>query len=468
MSPLATGMPPKPGFAAQVRAALFLAVLFYALGLARGAMVRAARRELSAAHAELSAVEAGLQRAELELEGARSRHLLRYLEGVTPARARQALASAEVVLAEAERERQPERIRQLVRRAGLQAATVRNEITSVRSHVAALDEALGNYREAPRRAGAVVERVERRIGSLVSQGYRASHFTRAKELLAESRNLQRRAEDVGAKPIERGLPDYVLSYELASRARYTAEEADRLSAEVPALRARNAEALARIPARIKAGRGTYPSAVAAARRLMGYAAYIAFAERVPRAEDLLSRAESLLREAERLNSMQLQRFSEARGLIDRAESQVQAAERTIQWALDSYRAVVTAAAALAGAAAEANGEIARAEAHIRRHSRNSQGRARALLEQAKASVRRGWELAERDPVAALSEYRSADALAEKAYSAVDTSTGDGSGFHWGSGESGGGGGGPSGGFGGEPSGGFSGGPSGGSVGGGGF
>ena len=458
-----------PGLSSRSRAALLLAVLFYAIGLARGAMERAARREALSVRAQWPAVEAGVRRAELELEKARGRHLARYLEGITPLRARQALASASRRLEEAERERWPERIRVLAGQADWQMSAARDEARAIRSRIAELDEALSNYKQAPTAARAALDEAERRINSLVSQGYYASHFVQAKELLSASSGLRQRAERVAARPVERGLPDYVLSYELASLARYMAEEAERLAAEVPALRARNAEALERLPARIRAAREAFPSAVAAARQLAGYGAYRGPAGQVMAVEALLGRAASLLGRAERLNAMEGQRFAEARQLVDTAESLVLTAERNMQWALDSYRAVVAAVAALSGAAAEADREIERAESRIQRYSRNSQDRARSLLDQARASARRGLELAEHDPVAALNQYKSAGSLAQRAYAEVNTSSGDGSHVHWGGGGgSSGGGGGPSGGFSGGPSGGFSGGPSGGGVGGGGF
>ncbi|MGQ9524616.1 MAG: hypothetical protein ACUVTZ_07190, partial [Armatimonadota bacterium] len=238
--------------------------------------------------------------------------------------------------------------------------------------------------------------------------------------------------------------------------------------EVPALRARNAEVLARLPVRIAAARRVHPSAVVAAGHLASYRAYAGPAGRVVGVNSLLDRAASLLGEARRLNAMQEQRFSEAAELVARAENLLRTAESTMQWALDSYRTVMAAVAALAAVSAEANCHIKRAEARIQRYSRNDQGRARSLVQQAKRCVRRGWELAAADPVAALKQYRSAQSLAQKAYAEVDTSSssGGGGGVHRGGG--GGSSGGPSGGFSGGPSGGFSGGPSGGGVGGGGF
>ena len=197
--------------------------------------------------------------------------------------------------------------------------------------------------------------------------------------------------------------------------------------------------------------------------------------------------EKQLQQTKTLNDMAHQRFQEATALLDRLATVRAESDRAFVTAIDRWRDVESAVAALSEREQSAVDAINRASGLISEYSYNNQNDAEDLLRDARAAMRDGQTLTATDPLTSQTQFASAKSKAEKAYDEIDTSArrtrhtvshdatddddddsffgGGGGGGSWGSGsdndDSGGGGG--WGGFGG-PSGGDYGGPSGGDYG----
>lgn len=469
------GMPQCSGparLSARESAAVVLAALFFLVGFARQAIVLSAKSEARGVGEIVRASAQSLMEADRMLEQARQRHFSRYLQGVSTADGWSALKDAERFLENALQSRSPNEIRRLAAQAEAAANKASDLASSVRTKTAALDEALRRFRSAPDQANSAVRGAEETISRLVGMGYRPAHFGEARRVLSQGAELERQARLVSRKIVERGLPDYLSVFELSVRAEDLAREARRIALGVQALRSENASRIDRLSARIRSAASIYPRARECALYLLRYEAYTHFAGSVSRGIREIASAERMLPEAQRLNSMEVQRFQEAASILSRAERLVGDAEEGFQQAVRVYSAVLEAEVLLAAVSAEAERLISLADARISRYSHNNQSRAERYLGDAKRSLSSGRLLVRSDPISALQQYRTAVSLARHAFNAVDTSsrTGPSGGEHWGrfGGSHGGSGGGPSGGFSGGPSGGFSGGPSGGGFGGGGF
>jgi len=469
------GMPWRAGvvwLSAREAAAVVLAVLFFMLGFARQAIVLSAKLEAKSVGEVLQASAQSLREADRELEQARQRHFPRYLQGVSTAGGWSALRTAEFYLNSALQSKSPNEVRRLAAQARAAANRASDVASSVRAKTAELDEALRGFRSAPERAEAAARDALETVSRLVGMGYRPAHFVGAKRVLSQAGELERQARAVSKRIVERGLPDYLAVFELSVRAEGLAKEAKRLALGVQALRLENSSRVADLRTRAGSAASMYPRARECAAYLLRYGAYAHFAGLVSRGISGLAEVRRLLPEAQRLNSMDVQRFQDAASVLYRAERLVEDAEEGFRQAVRVYRSVLEAEALLAAASAEADRLISLAEARISRYSHNNQSRAEGYLADARRSLAEGRLLVRDDPISALQRYRAAASLADRAFDEVDTSsrTGSSGGGHWGGfgGDHGGSGGGPSGGFSGGPSGGFSSGPSGGGLGGGGF
>lgn len=477
----------RPGVLAGLILCFILGITMRGVGCA---MVRSAEASVQETQTSVLTVADSLEALETRFKAASTVHRAEYLKSFEVSSLSKTLASAKDKLAAAKAEGNPSNKKRIAQ----ETVTLVSQITlKIQERIGYLDLLDRSRREFLTRladlGGAIADN-QKKVESIVAQGYFPKHFGPSGRLRSEAELLLKRAEAMlpdaqiheGNQPNEQWISkaDYLSIWRIAQEGVGTAKEADRLADRVPALAQENKRQTQSLASNLTRTRELYPRAFAAAQHLEKYPLYKCLTN-VNRANNLLGDLKAYLVDAEYRNDMLRQDFEGASNILSTVSSRIADTDRVFVFAIDRWRDVQEAVASLAKDRSAADSAIDRAADRIEDYNHNSQSRSENLLRDARAAYRDGDNLRSNDPLESRARYLSAKSKADSAYNEVDTSsrvsdTSSGSGFggFGGSGSGGGdffGGSGGGGGFGGDfggPSGGDFGGPSGGGFGGGGF
>jgi hypothetical protein len=439
-------------------------------------LVSITRTQLTDSDSQLGAAQSAIKKSQ-------KIHLRMYTEELTVATEAEALERAERLLDDADDSASPEKKKALALEAAEQIATTNGTLSNLRGYLSLLDEALAKYKSEPQRLQNSIDEADQYITGLIAEGYFPEHFVQAGKSLSDAREFHASAEELSAKTVERGQPDYLQIYKVCLSGGQSTVTAKALASATPESRKSNAQEIARLTASVANLKVSYNNALVAAGSLERYEPYRLLGE-VKSAHDGLDSELKQIQSATELNSMQEQRFGEAARILTATNQALSRTDQIFAQAIQSWNTVKTAIATIPSSRSAADSAISRAVSHKVVYSENSQSSAESLIAQARASYASGERLTTVDPPKSLQEFSQAKSYADQAYSAVDTADhsyhpdssssdygggssygGSSSGGSYGGGSSGGSsyGGGSSG-----PSGGGYGGPSGGGYGSGGF
>lgn len=423
-----THMEPENIIRGQERRRRLLVAMIACFGLAilaqmgRSCLVDRAETSVTALEQQsLKAAEQDVQNIRNMFTAAKVVHHPQYLKKFEMASLDPLLAEAKAKIEAAHAADHPNDKENLAQEAEQLIARLDKAIGERRQYLVQLNAAKDGYFEKVSLLRSSIFGAKGRVTSLVSRGFFKSHFAAIEELTqrAESR-LQETEKLNGVLLGGTAFPDYLKIWQTANDGLRIAEEAGRLIDEVPQRADKNKETLATIRRGIRGTEQLYPRAVAAAEHLTRYPRYACTAD-VLNAYRAMTNLENQLREAEVLNGMERQKFQEATTLLDNLATVRANSDRTFVLAIDRWRDVETAVAALSEREQTATRSINRASNQISDYSYNNQSDAEDFLRNARVALRDGQALTTTDPLGAKAQFESAESKANKAYDEVDTS-----------------------------------------------
>lgn len=459
---------------------------FFALSLvmggARSCIMSSASAQVADAQAEAAATRRAVAGLRERFEAAKQQHRLSYLASFEITSLERALRRSVKYLARAANAEHPSEKEQLAARTRTKLRDIAAGISERTSYLNRLDYALQEHESKTLRLVGAIVRLNLRVSELVAAGYFDTHFAAARRVGAEALERQRTARHELQRRIEER--DYLRILELSEDGLRHVTQANGLAEAIPRLAEENQVRVREL--RVALGRTVtlFARAWGSAESLGRYPRY-ACKGTVASANESLALLPGRIADAEQRTSMARQEFAAARDVLNQAADIVAKADRTFVGAIDTWRDLESAIAALPNRERDADRTIDRAAGHIREYDYNNQDDAESLLRDARAAFRDGKNQKRLDPIESRNLLAAAQTKADQAYNEVDTSArhrttvsiGDddddssGGNFFGGGGgggdSSGGGGGGFGGDFGGGSGGDF-GGPSGGGFGGGDF
>ncbi len=412
-----------------------------------------------------------LKRAEEAHKNAFAVHNPDYLKKLSLVEAQATAWNVDKELLAAKNAETPDTIREHARNAFAKLNLVRTQSDNLYGYIEFLDKALKLYTSEPERLSRLGAAVSNEIHDLTqNQGFFTSHFEKARESINRANVANANAYGIRETLIWNNLPDYKSVYELCMLTQKDFDAARAASKAVVALRDENTKGVEALASGLAETRGLYRSAMQAGENLERYPRYRMLGD-VAKAYPRLMSAEQEIEGAKSLNSMNTQRFTEAKQQLGQARRTIKETRSCFELAIGTWRRIVSAINQLDDAKGDAQSEVSRAQSHISSYDHNTQTEAQSYVSQAQSKLSAARKIKESDPIESLALFQKAESLAVAAYNSVDTSSraddsttfGGGFGGWGGGGDSDGGGiggGGPSGGFDSSPSGSFDSGPSG--------
>lgn len=394
-----------------------LLIALIALQTARVHTAHVALRNLKDASAAVAAVETEYQASVRELTEARQRHLVSYLAGYSTDKADTELASAKEAIAQASSAKKP-RLRNHFAKTALQHARAVKSNAGWHDEIVFLDRALSSYRDEPSKLMALSVQLESGIKAFEAQGYFSSHFEKARKTNALARGNHDKAMGLLSVKFERNSPDYRSIYVACLEGERLCNDARTEMQVAPDTNRENAERIASFGSRLSLVNSRYARAAKVARELNNYPKY-RMSDQIAQSYGQLDNASQLWAEARRFNSMQSQRFAEAKGALDRANAMVDQVLGDFDRAENNWATVQNAIRGIPDQRKAARSSIDRASSYASQWSENDQSETRDLINRAETQFRSGLNNQDSDPPAAIAAFSNASSLGNQAYDAVD-------------------------------------------------